>query len=57
MTTPAAMCLLLTCDPQFSEYLARAVGGLADIRATSSRMQWSREQSVPAVRLLELRHP
>ena len=57
MTAPATACLLLTCDFELTQHLARAVSGLADIRATSSRLEWAREQRTPAVLLLDLRHP
>lgn len=57
MTAPATTCLLLTCDSKLGPQLVRAVGGLTDIRATASRSEWAREKSVPAMRLLDLRHP
>ncbi len=57
MTVPATTCLLLTCDDQLGRQLIRAVGGLADIHVTASRLEWAREKSLPAVRLLDLRHP
>ena len=57
MTAPATACLLLTCDTKLAQRLARAVSGLADIRATASRLEWAREQRTPAVLLLDLRHP
>ena len=57
MTAPAITCLLLTCDPKLSQHLVLAVGGLTDIRTTSSHSEWTREKSVSEVRLLDLRHP
>jgi signal transduction histidine kinase len=37
--------------------LELAAGGLADLRSTDIRLDWAREQGVPVVRLLDLRHP
>ena len=57
MTTSATACLLLTCDPKLTQRSVRAVGGMADIRSTSSRAEWARDQREPTVLLLDLRHP
>jgi len=57
MTAPATVCLVLTCDSQLPQHMARAVGEWADIRVTSDRQEWSREPSTAAVRVLDLRHP
>jgi nitrogen-specific signal transduction histidine kinase len=57
MTTLATTCLLLTCDPELTRRLAWAVGGLAEIRVTASLQDWTGGQNVPALRLLDLRHP
>lgn len=56
MTTPVTACVLLTRDSKLAQHVARSVGGLADIRVTANRSEWVREQSVSAVRLLDLRH-
>jgi len=56
MTASATACLLLTCDSKLTQQVIRAVGGWVDIRVTASRLEWAQEKSVPAVRLLDLRH-
>lgn len=56
---PAAVCMLLTCDPILSQHLARAACGLTEIRPVSSRQDFMRihERGAPAPWLLDLRHP
>jgi len=56
MTTSATACLLLTSDSGLALQLARAAGGVVDIRVTSNRKEWAREKGSPTVRLLDLRH-
>ncbi len=57
MTASAPACLLLTCDLKLAQQWVRTVGGMTDIRVTASRLEWSRDTRVTAVRLLDLRHP
>lgn len=57
MTPSDTVCLLLTCDLELSKKMARTGCGVADIRTTPSRPEWTRERGEPVVLLLDLRHP